>query len=82
MMSLACCSTCYFFYGYRLLGDFFVPMFVLSTRLNIRGKASVLYVVQRCVYYALHVGKKKTPCHKYIYFFKRLRERRLKGEEV
>jgi hypothetical protein len=43
------------------------------------GKAGVLYVVQRCVYYALHVGKKKTPCYKYICIFKKkLRERRLK----
>jgi hypothetical protein len=56
---------------------FMFSLFVLSTRRI--GKAGVLSVVKRCVYFALHMGKKETSCYKYIYIFlKRLRERRLK----
>ncbi len=66
MMAFANCSTCYFFYGYRLRGDFCVLNVCIEYEEE--GKAGVLYVVQRCVYYALHMGRKKTPALKNIYF--------------
>jgi hypothetical protein len=76
MMSLAYRSTCYFFYGYCLLGDFYVLNVCIEYEEE--RKAGVLYVVQRCVYYALHVGKMKTHAINIKIFLKSLRERRLK----
>jgi hypothetical protein len=68
MMAFANFSTCYFFMAIASLVIFMFSMFVLSTRRI--GKAGVLYVVKRCVYFTLRVGKNETPCYKYIFFLR------------
>jgi hypothetical protein len=54
-----------------LHGDFYVLNVCIEY--EVIGKTGVLYVVQRCVYFALHVGKKETPCYKKYIFLKKLR---------